>query len=137
MSTAVEVAPYPPVDGTQPCNGEDPETFFPGSSSMDNYFKIPRAIEACGACPFRRPCLAYALTHDVDGIWGGTSKRERDALRKAHGIKAEAVHITDTTVLHQEIQLHASRGDSPSDIAKALGVSADTVSRHLRRIELS
>jgi hypothetical protein len=36
----------------------------------------------CERCPLRRPCLQYALDHDVDGIWGGTTMRERSHLRR-------------------------------------------------------
>lgn len=85
--------PYPSVDGTQPCASEDPELFFPGTSSRQNYFAIDRARALCASCPFRRDCLAYALTHTVDGIWAGTTASERAALRRQHSIQAEPVHL--------------------------------------------
>lgn len=98
-----DVAPYPPVDGTQPCAGEDPELFFLTTSSMDNAFKLPRAIAACGDCTFRRPCLAYALTHAVTGVWGGTTAPQRVALRKKHGITAVPVGISDEELTRIDI----------------------------------
>ena len=96
-------APYPPVDGTQPCAAEDPELYFLTSSSMDNVFKLPRAVDTCTGCPFRRPCLAYALTHDVHGVWGGTTRAERQRLRQAHGIEAEPVCLPDSAVARIDI----------------------------------
>ena len=37
----------------------------------------------CAACSVREPCLAYAVEHFVDeGVWGGTSPRERRRMRR-------------------------------------------------------
>lgn len=36
--------------------------------------------EICEGCPVRAECLAYAIVHDEFGIWGGTSKGERQKL---------------------------------------------------------
>lgn len=38
------------------------------------------AVAICNACPVRLTCLEWALqwpVHDLHGIWGGTSQRER------------------------------------------------------------
>lgn len=41
-----------------------------------------RAKAVCGECPVRRPCLEFALDHDlVHGIWGGTTPQDRQAWR--------------------------------------------------------
>jgi len=35
----------------------------------------------CASCPFRAPCLDFAIEHDEQhGIWGGLDPRERRAL---------------------------------------------------------
>jgi WhiB family redox-sensing transcriptional regulator len=60
------------------CPQTDPEMFFPsrGGPTKD-------AKRVCGMCPVRAQCLEWALEDpDLDGIWGGTSYRERQALRK-------------------------------------------------------
>jgi WhiB family redox-sensing transcriptional regulator len=60
------------------CAQTDPEAFYPavGENATD-----ARAV--CAACPVRSQCLAYALEHDERfGVWGGTSERERRALRR-------------------------------------------------------
>lgn len=36
----------------------------------------------CARCPLQRPCLQYALDHDVVGVWGGTTRKERMRLRR-------------------------------------------------------
>lgn len=100
---ASAAAPYPATDGSQACAAEDPELFFPHDSAT-SHFQTPRALEVCAGCPFRRPCLAYALTHDVRGVWGGTTYQRRRALRAEHGITAEPMH---TLVEDQQADLLA------------------------------
>jgi hypothetical protein len=60
------------------CPQTDPDVFFPekGGSTRD-------AKRVCGACAVRSACLDYALKHDEEhGIWGGLSKKERDAEKE-------------------------------------------------------
>jgi len=38
----------------------------------------------CSSCTVRDECLAFALADpDLDGIWGGTTAKERRPMRKA------------------------------------------------------
>jgi len=37
----------------------------------------------CRRCDVRETCLAYALKHHESGIWGGTTDRDRQRMRKA------------------------------------------------------
>lgn len=74
-------APY--FDGTQVCAQVDPELFYPekGGSTRD-------AKKVCAGCEFLNPCRRYAITtyingHPILGVWGGTSERDRRALRLA------------------------------------------------------
>lgn len=69
----------------------DPERWFPeqGQSSR-------RAKQACNGtdntpeCPIRHECLIYALVNNEKyGVWGGTSERERRALRKWLGLTGQ------------------------------------------------
>lgn len=34
----------------------------------------------CGNCVVKRQCLHYAILHNEDGVWAGTTKTERDEL---------------------------------------------------------
>ncbi|SFK91978.1 WhiB family transcriptional regulator, redox-sensing transcriptional regulator [Streptosporangium canum] len=75
------------------CKREDPELFFPIS-----YTGAARQIEVakgvCGRCPIASACLRYALDNPErasDGIWGGTTPRERRALRSAQPALEEAI----------------------------------------------
>ncbi len=43
----------------------------------------PKAIAVCGRCWVREACLEYALANpDLQGIWAGTSARERGRMRR-------------------------------------------------------
>lgn len=35
----------------------------------------------CAACPFTDECRDWALTHDVYGVWGGTTEEDRAEIR--------------------------------------------------------
>lgn len=62
------------------CRDADPMMWFPAVGESTR-----RAKAICGECPVRAECLDYALGlsgSDDFGIWGGTSERQRRALRK-------------------------------------------------------
>lgn len=41
------------------------------------------ALAVCARCPVTRTCLVYALAHHIQcGVWGGTTERQRRALRR-------------------------------------------------------
>ena len=66
-----------------PCTDLDPEDFFP----IAVVEPIPGDVaRVCAGCPVRRPCLAYALTNAVVGIWAGTNTSDRQLLRRRHGL---------------------------------------------------
>jgi WhiB family redox-sensing transcriptional regulator len=55
------------------------EIFFPDMGDNPHYAK-----RVCRACIVRTECLQYALdTGPVYGGWGGTTERERRALRRS------------------------------------------------------
>jgi WhiB family redox-sensing transcriptional regulator len=68
-----------PFDGTQACAKVDPEIFFPSPADRK---AIVAAKEVCSSCKFINPCLDQALWEtDLDGIWGGTTPRQRQTMR--------------------------------------------------------
>lgn len=60
------------------CRGIRTDVFYPeqgGDSSS------PKSV--CEGCPVREECLDYAMaTGDRFGVWGGTSGKERSAMRR-------------------------------------------------------
>ena len=67
----------PPWMARAACRGVEATTFFPARGEPTD-----AARELCADCPARGPCLAYALEEDVEGVWAGTSKRQRRAMRR-------------------------------------------------------
>lgn len=60
------------------CRGEGPAKWFPTRGETTR-----PAVDACQGCPVRDECRSYALEDpSTDGIWAGTSKATRRAMRK-------------------------------------------------------
>jgi WhiB family redox-sensing transcriptional regulator len=70
------------------CRGLDGGLFYPVDDlgrHIPNY--VPDSTAAvCADCPVSSECLEWALAHERDGIWAGTSKEHRQRLRKTLGI---------------------------------------------------
>jgi len=63
------------------CRRVDPEVFFPVAAAGPARAQVTRAKAVCASCGVRQKCLEYALaTHEVHGVWGGTSEDERRIL---------------------------------------------------------
>lgn len=61
------------------CAQTDPEEFFPDKGGGGTR----QAKRTCAACDVTTECLAYALADpSLEGVWGGTSLRERQAMRR-------------------------------------------------------
>jgi WhiB family redox-sensing transcriptional regulator len=66
------------------CRGLDTKLFFPERGEDQS---AARAV--CGGCPVRAECLADGI-HEKNGVWGGTSERERRALRRTRRAQGRA-----------------------------------------------
>lgn len=54
---------------------ENADSFFPGQGRPTVAFR-----RVCQACPVRSACLAWAVEHEEEGIWGGLTEAERKKL---------------------------------------------------------
>lgn len=73
-----------PQDADPPCR-EDPDLFFDETGNNSGRREV--AVSICRErCPHLDRCLAYAVTHQVTGVWGGTTDEERRAIRKERRI---------------------------------------------------
>ena len=91
LGTAIDNAPE-----IVPCTNY-PDAFHPPSTadldpaatevSKGDY---QAAKKLCQDCPVRMECLAFALKHEVTGIWGGLGERERRDFRYAMNRKNAA-----------------------------------------------
>jgi WhiB family redox-sensing transcriptional regulator len=59
------------------CVGEEPDMFFADDEESPNETLILLAKLVCAVCPLKELCLQKAIDEDLDGIWGGTTTRER------------------------------------------------------------
>ncbi|MFG2680553.1 WhiB family transcriptional regulator [Streptomyces sp. NPDC048392] len=63
------------------CVDEDPDLFFPVSTTGPARRDTAAAKRVCARCPVITPCLAFALeSGQGSGVWGGTDEAERVAL---------------------------------------------------------
>lgn len=59
------------------CTQTDPEIFFPAKGAS-----LRPARRVCARCWARVECLDYALAFDEFGVWAGTSRVERQKLKR-------------------------------------------------------
>lgn len=74
------------ADGARPCVARDPEEWFP-------VHETPELAESlCSGCGVRELCLELALRQPQDGVWGGTTTkdRERQLRRRRRSAGSEA-----------------------------------------------
>ena len=100
------------------CKGLAPELFFP---ERNEHEKVRQALAVCRGCVVRDECLEENLGEQF-GIWGGTSGKQRVALRRQR-------KQTSTPPRDRQIQAHALRthGFSVEEAANELGVHPETI----------
>ncbi len=67
------------------CEGQDSELFYAEGSAA-----IVRAKSICANCVVRERCLEWAIKREEFGVWGGTTARERAAIRRQRGVRLVA-----------------------------------------------
>lgn len=87
--------PAPAARFTDPprpaCEGiEDDGLWFPHESDAAQAADLAERIY-CGTCHAREACLAQALADDVEGVWAGTTHRQRKATRRKAGRVAQSL----------------------------------------------
>lgn len=66
--------------GVANCATADPEAFFPERGA--NEYSNVLAKRVCKTCPYKSPCLEWALENKEMGIWGGTTESDRRKIRR-------------------------------------------------------
>jgi len=64
------------------CRGLDPDLFYAESGTA-----IMKAKSLCATCDVREQCLEWAIRREEFGVWGGTTARERAAMRRERGMR--------------------------------------------------
>lgn len=114
------------------CAEIDPELFFPSKGG-----NIRAARSICHRCDVRDACLEVALTIGVvDGIWAGTTVRERAVMRRLRGIVVPTLGYQPHDPDRPEViaRLTAQGWDARS-IADNLGISVSAVHAYRRRTD--
>lgn len=114
-------APFPPVTGREPCKRVATEVFFSGPARAAKWVCTQQALP----CPVREQCLAYALTHAVTGVWGGTDEAERRRWRRRN--KVTPVPVTPVELDHQMVIRAHQRGMPNAKIAELAAVRVSAV----------
>lgn len=121
------VPAYPDLTGSEPCRQVDPELFHP---DPDNGVPLNQVKALCRPCDVREQCLAYAITHDVSGVWGGTSEAQRRRIRRSRGIKAVPI----MPVVDRDLVVRAHLRGMPTEaIARLIDADVDNVVAMLSR----
>jgi WhiB family redox-sensing transcriptional regulator len=60
----------------------DPDIFFMDDKDESNYdaTKTRMALTICGQCPIQKQCLEFAIKEEMEGVWGGTTTKERKSI---------------------------------------------------------
>lgn len=74
---------FNPKDGNCAKPNTQLDIFFPEGKPAEIIAKTTQAKQMCATCPIVDLCLLSALDNDEWGIWGGSTKTERKALRKS------------------------------------------------------
>jgi WhiB family transcriptional regulator, redox-sensing transcriptional regulator len=74
--------------GAPPCSETFPDAFFSDDyesrrPNMHVYSYEREAKTICARCPYAARCLEYAMENpEIQGIWGGTTERQRRYMKK-------------------------------------------------------
>jgi WhiB family redox-sensing transcriptional regulator len=115
------------------CGDADPAIFFPDLTEPYPRDVLDAARDICSRCPVHAECHAHALDAETEGIWAGTTPRDRRRIRKSLG-------LADLSKVDPEGSDHAAGiapplweldvNRSAREVAAAAGVSTRTVVRH-------
>lgn len=109
------------------CLNLDPDTFFPHEAAEPA--RVLELAGLCGDCPVAQACLEYALQNSVEGVWAGTSTKDRRRLRRQAGINPQSLRAQADRSLVQQL---AAKGLSTRQIVDQTGIHEQTVWRALR-----
>lgn len=87
------MATYPAYTGDEPCRQVDPEWFYP--VTFNGVTRKDRAMlnDLCNGCSMREPCLSWALAHEKEGFWAGTTPEDRIKLRRKMSIALDSRRV--------------------------------------------
>ena len=128
VTNFLELIQIPEAITSQSACKDQPWEYFDGDTVED----VLKAQNICQTCPVRDLCLEWAITHEVAGIWGGKTPRQRARMRgNRQFVDIEAV----CELIDQKNFLWS---DSAENLAVITGTTARTIYRRraaLKRLE--
>jgi hypothetical protein len=119
------------------CGQVDAELFFPTADRGAVFeAQVAAAKRVCAGCPVRARCLDWALRALPEGIAGGLTPGERQALRRRRGLgepEAALAELLPPSGLVRERaaagRAAAAAGMGPAERARRFGVAVGTAHR--------
>jgi WhiB family redox-sensing transcriptional regulator len=108
------------------CAQTDPDLFHSTRPTDQEQAKT-----LCAACPLRTACLDWALDRSEIGVWGGTTTRERAALRRGSSWLDEEGRIRRPCGDEPAYQAHYRLGEE-CDVCQAAHEERLTLDRQKR-----
>lgn len=102
-------AEYPAYDGMEPCV-EAPDMFYPENLhgyALTQAYDVARSM--CEECPVRVECARWGIAHELDGMWGGLTPKERQRIRSRRGIMVNSLPPPDTYLPSRWVEEVGSR----------------------------
>jgi WhiB family redox-sensing transcriptional regulator len=121
-----------PWHAERACHDVPPSVFY--IEQFEGSYRRARTI--CAACPVSTECLQWALTGgpdgtgEHDGMWAGTTPRERQEMRMNAAPRRKRTHAVCGT--SSGYSKHYRNGEKPCDACRAAW-SADDRERQARR----
>lgn len=82
-----------PWMGQALCQGSlESDLFFPPSDGHQSRTQIAAARAYCRHCPVVQPCFEYAMEHNLYGIWGGSTDRDRRRIKGQNSKQQAAIY---------------------------------------------
>lgn len=111
----------PDFTGSEPCMQTDPALFTPEQFQWADA-RIARWL--CGRCELQVSCLEWAVSDpSLDGIYGGTTKPERQQIRarraSSNAAKTHCPRGHEYTGDNVQMQWAKSRGGAPERVCRA------------------
>jgi|GEM_PF-298208 len=100
------------------CQPVDSDLFF-----SDEPGEIAAALVICESCPIKNECLKVALDSSAIGVWGGTTRAERDLMNSKIGM-AELPTLDEA-----KVELRKIMTQEASELAAQYHVERRTVQR--------
>lgn len=80
------------------CRGQDILVFFPLTDASAG-----PALRICAQCEVREPCLDYALRHNELGVWGATTEKQRENVKRTRARRRKQALAREVTAFERDL----------------------------------